>query len=99
PSASTTLSLHDALPIWPFGGAASYRLIVSRIPRPDDQADVFSGQAYIYRAILTGDRQSSPKQIVAFYNGRGSERLFDVMGNDFGDRKSTRLNSSHVSIS
>src|SRR5699024_3759950 len=54
----------------PFGGATSYRLIVSRIPRPDDQADVFSGQAYIYRAILTGDRQSSPKQIVAFYNGR-----------------------------
>src|SRR5699024_6468799 len=68
----------------PFGGAASDRLIVSRIPRPDDQADVFSGQAYIYRAILTRDRQSSPKQIVAFYNGRGSERLFDVMGNDFG---------------
>jgi len=69
----------------PFGGNSSYRLVVSRIRRRDSQADLFSGQAYTWRAILTNDTETSPEEIVAFYNKRGdSERLFDVMGNDFG---------------
>jgi len=36
----------------PFGGKASYRLVVSRIKRSDCQPDIFSEQAYTYRAIL-----------------------------------------------
>lgn len=73
------------IPWTPFNADTTYRLIVSRIKRADDQADVFSGQAYTWRAILTNDRVSSPEQILAFYNKRGdSERTFDVMNNDFG---------------
>jgi len=69
----------------PFGGDSAYRLVVSRIKRSDSQADIFSGGAYTWRAILTDDTESSPEEIVAFYNKRGdSERLFDVMNNDFG---------------
>lgn len=69
----------------PFGGARSYRLIVSRIKRADNQADLFSGGAYTWRAIMTNDTTTPPKQIICFYNKRGtSERLFDVMNNDFG---------------
>jgi hypothetical protein len=69
----------------PFGGESTYRLIVSRIKRSDNQGDLFSGGAYTWRAILTNDHKSTPKQIVAFYNKRGgSERTFDVMNNDFG---------------
>lgn len=69
----------------PFDGDTAYRLVVSRTGRSDSQADIFSGNAYIYRAILTNDTESSPEDIVAFYNKRGdSERLFDVMNNDFG---------------
>lgn len=69
----------------PFGGATSYRLIVSRIKRGDNQGDLFSAGAYTWRAIMTNDKKTSPKQIIAFYNKRGtSERLFDVMNNDFG---------------
>ncbi|MDZ7720814.1 MAG: IS1380 family transposase [Balneolaceae bacterium] len=68
----------------PFDGQTSYRLIVSRIKRDDQQGDLFSESAYTYRAILTNDRESSPEEIVAFYNKRGaSERIFDIMGNDF----------------
>lgn len=68
----------------PFDGQASYRLIVSRIKRDDQQGDLFSNSAYTYRAILTNDRTRSPEEIVDFYNKRGaSERVFDVMGNDF----------------
>jgi len=72
----------------PFDGSGSYRLVVSRIKRSDGQSDIFSEQAYIYRAILTNDLETSREEIVAFYNKRGdSERLFDVMGNDFGWKK------------
>ncbi|MDZ7693648.1 MAG: transposase [Balneolaceae bacterium] len=53
--------------------------------RADGQADIFSGGAYTWRAILTDEQEAAPEEVVAFYNGRGaSERLFDVMGNDFG---------------
>ena len=73
------------IPWPPFGGQTSYRLILSRIKREDQQGDLFSGGAYTWRAILTNDPKSTPKQIVAFYNKRGaSERTFDVMNNDFG---------------
>jgi len=69
----------------PFGGARSYRLVVSRIPRDDRQTDVFSGQAYTWRATLTNDTDRAAEDIIAFYNERGnSERLFDIMNNDFG---------------
>ena len=38
-----------------------------------------------YRAIITNDDQWDNKQIVSFYNQRGSaERTFDAMNNDFG---------------
>lgn len=69
----------------PFDGETSYRLIVSRIKRDDQQGDLFSGSDYTYRAILTNDRTRSPQEIVSFYNRRGaSERIFDQMNNDFG---------------
>ena len=69
----------------PFGGSTYYRLIVSRIKRADNQGDLFSAGAYTWRAIMTNDKKTSLKQIIAFYNKRGtSERLFDVMNNDFG---------------
>lgn len=69
----------------PFDGQQYYRLVVSRIKRKDRQADLFSGQAYTYRAILTNDWDWSPQQIVAFYNERGkAEKTFDIMNNDFG---------------
>ena len=55
----------------PFDGHTAYRLIVSRIKRGDQQGDLFSGGAYTWRAILTNDTKTSPKQIIAFYNKRG----------------------------
>jgi hypothetical protein len=69
----------------PFDGQQSYRLVISRIKRNDQQTDIFSGQAYTYRAILTNDREWGNEQIVAFYNERGkAEKTFDVQNNDFG---------------
>lgn len=69
----------------PFDGQQSYRLVVSRIKRKDKQTDIFSGQAYTYRAILTNDPKWTNEQIVAFYNARGkAEKTFDCMNNDFG---------------
>ncbi len=69
----------------PFGGDETYRLVVSRIKRKDRQTDLFTGGCYTYRAIITNDEKWDNKQIVSFYNQRGSaERTFDAMNNDFG---------------
>jgi hypothetical protein len=69
----------------PFDGKKAYRLVVSRIKRRDKQTGLFTGDDYTYRAIITNDDQWDNKQIVSFYNQRGSaERTFDAMNNDFG---------------
>ncbi|MCH7398477.1 IS1380 family transposase [Belliella sp. DSM 107340] len=79
------MEVADIQEYFPFGGEKPYRLVISRIKRKDSQTDIFSGEAYTYRGILTNDRESSNSEVVAFYNARGqSECLFDVMNNDFG---------------
>src|SRR5699024_12718360 len=71
-----TLSLHDALPIWP----------KQQLPRyPKRIAVVTSPSGAVIRDIITTVKRRYPiAQLV----------LFPTL-----DRKSTRLNSSHVSIS
>jgi len=69
----------------PFGQDKPYRLVVSRIKRKDQQANIFSGTTYKYRSIITNDESMTQKEVVSFYNKRGSsERTFDAMNNDFG---------------
>ncbi|MDN5296545.1 MAG: hypothetical protein PWQ71_651 [Bacteroidota bacterium] len=51
----------------------------------DDRLDLFTGDSFIYRSILTNDHASSEKEIIAYYNMRGaSEKVFDIQNNDFG---------------
>lgn len=62
-----------------------YRLVVTKEPRDDGQTNMFTGEAYNYRGILTNDFESSNDNVVIFYNQRGAiEREFDVLKNDFG---------------
>ncbi|MGL1889245.1 MAG: transposase [Reichenbachiella sp.] len=69
----------------PFGQDHSYRLVVSRIKRKDQQANLFSATIYKYRSIITNNQEWSQKEIVSFYNKRGSsDRTFDALNNDFG---------------
>ena len=51
----------------------------------DARLDLFTGDSFIYRPILTNDQVSSEKEIIEYYNMRGaSEKLFDIQNNDFG---------------
>lgn len=69
----------------PFGEEKSYRYVVSREANKTSQIDVFQGDSFIYRAIITNDDQMSDEEIVFYYNQRGgSEKIFDQMNNDFG---------------
>lgn len=62
-----------------------YRLVITKEPRDDGQINLFTGEAYNYRGILTNDFESSNDEVVIFYNQRGAiEREFDVLKNDFG---------------
>ncbi len=63
----------------------NYRLVIMREKSDDNQIDMFTGDTYIYRSILTNDWQSTEKEVIEYYNQRGSsEKLFDIMNNDFG---------------
>lgn len=60
------------------------RLVIQRQKRTDNELDIWEGE-YTYRCIITNDNVSSPREIVEFYNQRGSkERFFDDLDNGFG---------------
>jgi hypothetical protein len=53
----------------------------------DNQLDIFEGEKFNYRCILTNDYEQSEKEIIQYYNQRGgSEKTFDIQNNDFGWR-------------
>ena len=65
--------------------AREYRLIVKRKPKEDGQINLFTQDAYEYRAILTNNSTLSALDIARFYNQRGNmEKQFDILKNDFG---------------
>lgn len=73
-----------SIPFTSFLEEENYRLVIQRQKRKDGELDLFEGK-YTYRCIVTNDHQSSNKEIILFYNGRGAcERTFDMMNNDFG---------------
>ena len=68
----------------PFGWNKTYRYVITREKKADTQGDLFTGDNFVYRAIMTNNREMSDVEVVEFYNDRGeSERLFDEMNNDF----------------
>jgi hypothetical protein len=72
----------------PFGKDKAYRYVISREKNADGQCNLFTGDHYLYRAIMTDDHVKSDLDVILFYNDRGeSERLFDEMNNDFNWNK------------
>lgn len=71
-----------------FMSEAGFRLVVLRQEiKSEDGIEDFFGKRYIYRAILTNDKEMSEEEVIRFYNARGaSERVFDMQNNDFGWR-------------
>ncbi len=69
----------------PFNGAKTYRLVIQRTKQNQGQGNLFTEDARVYRSILTNDKENQEKEIIEFYNLRGtSEKIFDEMNNDFG---------------
>lgn len=63
----------------------NYRLVIMREDSSDGQLDLFTGDTFKYRSILTNDWENTEKDVIEYYNQRGaSEKTFDVMNNDFG---------------
>lgn len=74
-----------SIPFKQFYEDRNYRLVIMREKNKDTQLDVFTNDNYIYRSILTNDHQSTEKEVIEYYNQRGSqERILDEMNNDFG---------------
>jgi len=63
---------------------SSYRLVVMKVPRKDGQVNLFTNEAFLYKAIITNDYEMSDIEVFNFYNQRGAaEKEFDVLKNDF----------------
>jgi hypothetical protein len=63
----------------------NYRLVIMREKTNDAQLDLFEGEKFHYRSLLTNDWESSEREVVEYYNRRGaSEKTFDIQNNDFG---------------
>lgn len=74
-----------SIPFTQFYEDRKYRQVIMREKSSSQQADLFTGDNLSYRTLLTNDWQSSEKEVIEFYNQRGSsEKTFDVMNNDFG---------------
>jgi hypothetical protein len=74
-----------SIPFANFSAEQHYRLVIMREKTNDPQWDLFEGEKFNYRCILTNDHQSTEKEVIEFYNRRGnSERIFDIQNNDFG---------------
>src|SRR5690606_41630258 len=85
-----TLSLHDALPIWPHGLWPYEPLLGLSAPRPLPSCG--------FRCILHLP-YTSPFSVPDFREPNGSSNHRSRYARSTTDRKSTRLNSSHVKIS
>jgi hypothetical protein len=55
----------------PFKGKYSYRIVVARSLRKDNQIDLISQTPYNYYGIMTNNLLFSDKEIIEFYNKRG----------------------------
>jgi len=74
-----------SIPFTRFYEDRNYRLVIMREKSTNTQLDMFTQGAYIYRSILTNDHQGTEKEIIEYYNARGTnEKIFDEMNNDFG---------------
>ena len=74
-----------SIPFRQFYQERNYRLVIMREKSNDNQLDMFTGDTFTYRSILTDDWQSTEKEVIEYYNQRGgSEKIFDIMNNDFG---------------
>lgn len=68
-----------------FDNEETDRLVIQRTKENHGEGNLFTNDARVYRSILTNDMKSSEKEVIEYYNQRGtSEKVFDVMNNDFG---------------
>jgi hypothetical protein len=64
----------------PFGGDKTYRYVITREKKAGGQGDLFTGDDFKYRAIMTNNREMTDLDVVEFYNSSGEgERIFDEM--------------------
>src|SRR5205814_8619313 len=99
PSLSHPLSLHDALPIF-------WRHLAGRRPLARESADFevkrfTHAQFAVYHTCFLGARRCCRRLVSPSQKHRKSCAFFEPSGGKLlpGDRKSTRLNSSHLGIS
>ena len=74
-----------SIPFTGFLADRNYRLVIMREKTGDPQLELYKGEKFNYRCILTNDHLSTEKEVISYYNQRGSsEKTFDIQNNEFG---------------
>src|SRR5207245_10903932 len=98
PPRISPLSLHDALPISTAIWWAAFTIpLLRRVPEPRIAADAHGGAPLTFRAAVS--RLGSTFRTLSRHRQATLMLIAFLLYNDGIDRKSTRLNSSHGSIS
>src|SRR5699024_12528636 len=92
---SSSLSLHDALPIWMAGGRNLWFSVMALAIETFVMNRTMVAGAAQLQLLVISDHYEEIRQALLCEAQAGVTMLHA----DTGDRKSTRLNSSHVSIS
>lgn len=51
-------------------GTKTYRYVITREKKADTQGNLFTGDNFTYRAIMTNNREMTDVAVVEFYNNR-----------------------------
>src|SRR5207245_10534542 len=97
PAGFPTLPLHDALPIYRRLSPAPHLENDRRVRRSGRDRPPAAGRTARVKAVLTGPRGFGPDVEAEIVLSRDSFSIRYDMDRETGDRKSTRLNSSHGS--
>src|SRR5207253_8987518 len=90
---TTTLSLHDALPI------SEAPIVTTKLALQSNVPSLGAADTVFLTATASNSDGSTPTGVVTFAEGSSTLGTATLAGSAGIDRKSTRLNSSHVAIS
>src|SRR5690606_40145592 len=94
-----TLSLHDALPIYKSINTVQYKNLMNSLSEMQIKLDKFTKVVDGLDGTLTSNKKETEKEINQLKNTIENLSNKNYNSDNVRDRKSTRLNSSHVKIS
>jgi len=67
-----------SIPFTQFFAEKNYRLVIVREKTDDQQPDMFEGEKFNYRCILTSDHEKTEKKLLSSITSVAPAKIFDI---------------------